>query len=381
MNKFLFMFGSHGSRRQTCLDRLFVVLSFLIFAANLARATDTNPPPRLTIDLQDGSRIVGTSPEKYFEFHSVLLGDLKLEVKNIRYVECISSNATKVTTANGDSFTVSFIDSKLAVKTSFGKVDLPTGSIRKLAVSAPGGSLPGPPGLVAFWSGDNNGKDSVNGTDAELIDVTFADGLTGQAFSFNGISSRIRVPASPPLDLGADDGFTIMAWIKPSDVQGLHPICQWLVNGVYDDDALQFWIGLRPDQDGVLRVSLPGRDENPFLVSQQGVLVPHVFQHVAVTYDGRSGIGTLYVNGVIVAQREFSPGIVSNTKRDFWLSPRDDRPGNWSTGRMYSGLMDDIALYNRALTASEIQSVCAEENRGEPLNLPSPSTGWQELMR
>jgi hypothetical protein len=48
---------------------------------------------------------------------------------------------------------------------------------------------------------------------------------------------------------------------------------------------------------------------------------------------------------------------------------------------MYSGLMDNIALFNRALSASEIQSVCQEENHGEPLNLPPPSNGWQELMR
>ena len=380
MKKFLFMFGSNHSARQTCLPRFFIVLFFLIYTACLARAADTNPPPRLTIDLQDGSRIVGTTPEKSFEFHSALLGDLKLEVKNIRSVECLSSNATKVTTANDDSFTVSFANSKLTLKTSFGKVELPTGSIHRLTVSA-GGSLPGPPGLVAFWSGENNGKDSISGTDAELMDVTFADGLSGQAFSFNGTSSRIRVPATPALDLGADDGFTIMAWIKPSDVQGLHPICQWLLNGTYDDDALQFWIGLRPDENGVLHVSFLAGDQNPFLVSQPEVLMPNVFQHIALTYDKGSGIGILYVNGVIVCQRQLSPGIVANTKRDLWLSPLDNRPGNWSTGRMYSGLMDDIALYSRALTPSEIQSVCQEESHGQSLNLPATSTGWQELMR
>ena len=351
-----------------------------MFAASHVLATDTNPPPRLTIDLQDGSRIVGTSPDKYFEFRSALLGDLKLEVKNIRSVECLSSNVTKVATVNGDSFTVSFADSKLPVKTSFGKAELETSSIRRLTVSAQGG-FPGLPGLVAFWSGNNNGKDSVGGNDAILTDVTFADGISGQAFSFNGVSSTIRVPANPAIDLGTGDGFTIMAWIKPSDVQGLHPICQWLINGTYDDNALQFWIGLRPDEEGVLRTTLPGGIGNSFLVSQEGVLAPNVFQHIALTYDKKSGTGVLYVNGVVVSQKQLGPGITANTKCDFWISPRDDRPGNWSTGRMYSGLMDDIALYNRALAASEIQSVCHEENHDEPLNLPATSTGWQELMR
>ncbi len=47
---------------------------------------------------------------------------------------------------------------------------------------------------------------------------------------------------------------------------------------------------------------------------------------------------------------------------------------------MFSGLMDDIAIYNRALSASEIQSICTEESHGEPLTLPTASMGWWELM-
>lgn len=381
MKTFLSKADLNGFRPKTCLSSLVIALGLIFVHLNSASAADTNPPQRLTIELRDGSRIVGTNVEKSFKFHSALLGNLKLEIKDVRSLECVSSNETKVTTVNGDNLTVTFADSDLPVKTSFGKIGLATDSIRKLAVFDSAGSLPGPPGLVAFWSGDGNGKDSVGENDGTLIDVTLADGMGGQAFSFNGQTSRIRVPASPALDLGADEGYTIMAWIKPSDVQGLHPICQWLVNGVYDDYALQFWIGLRPDENGVLRASVPGGEGNCFLVSQEGVLVPGVFQHIAITYDKTSGIGALYVNGVMVAQKQLSPGIAALTKRDLWISPLDERPGNWSTGRMYSGLIDDIALYNRALTPEEIKSVCTEESHGAPLNLPAPSSGWQELMR
>jgi hypothetical protein len=41
---------------------------------------DTNPPPRLTVELRDGSRVIGTSVDKNFKFRSALLGDLKLGV-------------------------------------------------------------------------------------------------------------------------------------------------------------------------------------------------------------------------------------------------------------------------------------------------------------
>ena len=87
-----------------------------------------------------------------------------------------------------------------------------------------------PPGLVSLWSGEGNGSDSVDGNKAVLTDISFEEGKVGRAFSFNGTTSTITIPASPSLDIGADAGFTIMAWIKPLDVNGLHPIAEWSDN-------------------------------------------------------------------------------------------------------------------------------------------------------
>lgn len=237
----------------------------------------------------------------------------------------------------------------------------------------PAPAIPHPPGLVALWSGENNGLDSAGQNDAELTDITFADVQVGRAFSFNGASSTIKIPASPALDLGAGKGFTIMAWIKPSDVNGLHPFLQWS-----DNAALNLWIGIRPFENGVLRGDVGEKERNHFVCSQTNVLVNGVFQHIAFTYDKTSGIGTLYVNGVVVAERQLGAQLVARTKGDIWISQRDDLPGNWSTDRMFSGLMDEIELYNRALSTEEIQSVCKAENRGEPLAEPARSSGWFE---
>jgi hypothetical protein len=334
---------------------------------------DTNPPPRLTVELHDGSRVVGTSVEKNFKFHSTLLGDLKLEVKDIRSVECVSSNSAKLTTAKGDTLTVWFVNSAFAVKTGFGKVELPVDSIRKLTVSATSMAGTHPRGLVVLWSGDGDGNDSMGGNPATLTDITFEEGKVGQAFSFNGVSSCIKMPASQSLDVGAGDGFTIMAWIKPSDVEGLHPLIQWS-----DNNMLNLWIGIRPSENGVLRGDITDVEGNHFLVSHPEVLVSGIFQHIAFTYDKASGVGTLYVNGVIVAQRQLGSQLVAKTKGDLWIRPIDKRPGSWSTDRAFAGVMDEIALYNRALSASEIQAICTEENHGEPLTLPTQSTGWFE---
>lgn len=230
-----------------------------------------------------------------------------------------------------------------------------------------------PPGLVAAWSGAGKGKDAVGGNRAKMTDITIAADARGQVFSFNGTSSSIRIPAAPVLEVGAAGGFTVMTWIKPAAVDGLHPILQWA-----NDNALNLWIGIRPSENGVLRGDFSDADGNHFVCSHPGTLISGAFQHIAFTYDKTAGVGTLYLNGVVVAQRQVGSQRVVNTTGDLWLSPIDRRPGNWSTGRAFKGLLDGIALYKRALSAVEIGAICAKENHGEALVLPAASTGWVE---
>jgi len=352
---------------KTSLLRAGCVLAVAFLSANFfsARAADTNPPPRLTVELRDGSRVVGDSVAKNFKFNSALLGEIKLAVKDLRSVECVSSNSFKLATANGDSLKVSFVDSAFAVKTGFGKVDLQVDSVRKFSVSS-GGTGGHPLGLVALWSGEGNGSDSAGGNTATLTDITFAEGKVGQAFSFNGTSSSIRIPASPALDVGAGDGLTIMAWIKPSDVNGIHPLIQWS-----DESPVLLSIGVRPYESGVLQGCATLASGGRFVISHPGVLASGVFQHIAFTYDKTGGDGIWYLNGVVVARHQLS-GQVAGTKGDLLIS----------SNRSFAGLMDEIAIYNRALSADEIKSICTAENHDEPLATPTPSDGWfEEWMR
>ena len=225
---------------------------------------------------------------------------------------------------------------------------------------------------MALWSGEGDGTDLVGGNTAALADISFAEGKVGQAFSFNGVSSSIRIPASPVLDVGAGEGFTITAWIKPAQIDGIHPLFQWS-----DSVPINCLIGQRPYENGVLMACITDGEGNRFLTTHPNVLVNGVFQHIALTYDKASSLGTWYLNGVIVAQRHLG-GLVTGTKGDLWFSHIDRSPGNWTTDRAYAGLMDEIAIYNRALSAEEIQAICAAENHGEPLASPAPSTGWYE---
>ena len=196
----------------------FFILGLIFSSAGLnhALAADANPPPCLRVELRDGSRVIGTSVEKNFKFRSELLGDLKLAVREIRSVEFTSTNSAKLTLVNGDVLRVSFADPEFGVKTSFGKVELPVDSVRGLMVSANAGLNSHPAGLVALWSGENNGKDSVGGSDAIVpAAITYSPCKTGLGFNFDGTASRMIVPNAPALNFGAGQDFSIEGWIQP----------------------------------------------------------------------------------------------------------------------------------------------------------------------
>jgi hypothetical protein len=226
------------------------ILVFLSIHPAGASPTGTNLPPcQLTVELRDGSRVIGQSDSETIKFRSTLLGNLKLAVKDIRSMECSATNAAKLTTAGGDTLTVTFAASQLNLKTSFGKIELAVDSIRRLNVSSGGSTATRRPGLVALWSGEDNGKDSVGNNDANMTDLNFENGIVGRAFSLNGFSSWMKIPGSDNLDVGKGEGLTVSAWIKPANVMGFHPILEWEVTK--QKNAVSLWIGHQPQDRGV----------------------------------------------------------------------------------------------------------------------------------
>jgi len=320
---------------------------------------DTVTPAQLTVELRDGSRLVGQSTEKHFKFHSDLLGDLKLPVTAIRSMDCTATNEAKLITTRGDTLTVSFADSDFDLKTSFGKVTITVATLRHLSVSGSGLTGAHPPGLIALWTGENNGKDAVGHNDLTLTDVTQANGRTGRAFSLNGSSSCMELADTSGVNVGESDGFTISAWIKPENVSGLHPILEWNPTEIGYPGFLgvQLWLGDFPNSEGVLKACISTTDHQfRNLVSGPETIVPGQFQHVAITYDKVSGVGILYLNGRALS-RQLLGHLDPLTQGPLWISRRPtDHPGDWTYNTFFQGLLDDIAIYNRALTPEEIRT-------------------------
>jgi hypothetical protein len=123
---------------------------FIMVWALMAHCAQAQPAPtgesgfQLTIELRDGSRLVGKSLEDTLSFHSAALGDLKLTWAGIRSIEYAGTNTAmaRLTATNGDEFTIQFAGEALRVETGFGKTELPLKLIRsvKVAPSAAAGT-------------------------------------------------------------------------------------------------------------------------------------------------------------------------------------------------------------------------------------------------
>jgi len=215
-----------------------------------------------------------------------------------------------------------------------------------------------PPGLVACWRAENDANDVTganNGTPG--VRISFGEGKVGQAFSFN--SDTIKVSASRSLDVGVGNGFTLEAWIKPADAVNRYPVFEWNDGSPGTSPppwGVHLWISERTEGGGgpgSILVNIVDTTRAPHILSSPTELIKGmVWQHVAVTYDRLSGMCRLFLNSVQVASANLGT-FVPLTTFDLYLGHRPFSAGDV----FYSGMMDELTIYNQALTLNEIFDV------------------------
>ena len=85
--------------------------------------------------------------------------------------------------------------------------------------------------------------------------------------------------------------------------------------------------------------------------------MPGVWQHVALTYDKASGTGAIYINGVAVTTINLGSFTPITGFTNLLIGARTLFASVGSPASQYSGEMDEISLYGRALSAAEIQTI------------------------
>ena len=194
-------------------------------------------------------------------------------------------------------------------------------------------------GLTAI----NSVNAAFNGTIRQSLRVA---GKIGRALSFDGVNDWVSVAdvAASPLDLVT--GMTIEAWVNPAAMAGWETVvlkergAGLLSYALYAHDGAPEAGGFAAPA-GYVRASAADQ-----AVRGTVALTPGVWTHIATTYDRTSQ--NFYVNGVLVAMRAQAGNIaVGNGALRIGGN-------NAFTGEFYQGLIDEVRIYNRALSAAEI---------------------------
>ena len=220
-----------------------------------------------------------------------------------------------------------------------------------VAFAAPGFSqtcVDSPAGLVGWWPADGNGADIESGFDAKLRNgAGYAPGMVGEAFSLNNF------------DAGQDDSV-----ILP----------HMLVDGLADM-SVELWLNTTDPSGGILTGANGNANaSNEFLLFVQtadsvtpwvkqrsagavsATLSDGVWHHVAFVRAANNG--TLYVDGVRMGTLLYPAGPIDIGPHGLQLGQEQDcLAGCFQPDQALDGLFDEVAIYDRALSETEILTV------------------------
>ena len=200
-------------------------------------------------------------------------------------------------------------------------------------------------GLVGYWS--FNGQDisgttaydrSGQGNDGTIYGAKPAPGISGQALEFDGVDDYVDLgtPLSYP------NAWTYEVWFMPVDLS----------------DGAEGLIGQNNNPRITWGYSVPGKQvvqalvnwsESPgyiTLASENNISLLQ-WHHAVLTVDTIARILKLYVDGIEVDSKTWSTGSVTKPTTTHYLNQRDYK-------HIFHGLIDEVRIYNRALSAEEI---------------------------
>jgi len=251
-------------------------------------------------------------------------------------------------------------------------------------ISFTGDVSEGPPaGPVAYWSFDNPSDpghdDSDNGHDGTVNGAVSADGICGKALYFDG-SSYVDVASAAGLN--PTSAITITAWFKANSFNYGYYSWPNIVSKRDNDGSHGYTMEIQQVYENNpcagFGVELEGQGHRGV---PTGVGTPKLEENnwyfAAAVYDGsilKVYVGTSELSPLVVTSANGSGNIVPSSN-NLWI-------GNAPVygDRSFDGIIDDVRIYNIALTAAEIQNLytTCPETEWSFVQISDTHIGWTE---
>jgi hypothetical protein len=219
----------------------------------------------------------------------------------------------------------------------------------------PAGSIPSSPAV--YWtfdatdvSGNTIYDRSGNGLDLTAYNTTSIPGVVNQALHSNGTNGYAQRRGTAMLDLNTD--MTLAAWVRTTNSSRMEAVIS-----KYDAAGIEYGYLLRTTPTGVaeLQVGHNNLVSGNRMTTDVTKINDGKWHHLAVVIKlGTSGSITFYVDGMLssLQSRQFKAG-GSSAPLQLGLNP-------WSPyGNYFTGDLDQVVVYNRTLSASEVAALSA----------------------
>ena len=238
--------------------------------------------------------------------------------------------------------------------------------------------IPPPVGMVSWWPGDGHTNDIMDGNHGTLVGgATYASGLVGQAFSLDGVDDYVDLGDIPTMDFSNRD-FTIDAWFRIPDYPTLAPGCAPRYP-IFSNYAWGYHTEVM--EDGRLHFTKYYEFAAAVTVSSLDPVSTGDWHHVAAVHTLTEL--RIYVDGQLSNTADSPSGAI------FYNSNGFDRPeiGRYSCNDppdfYFKGLIDELEIFNRALSDVEIGAIYGAGSLGklkpappEPALLPAGALSW-----
>ena len=199
--------------------------------------------------------------------------------------------------------------------------------------------------LVGYWNLDENSgivahdNSSLGNNGVVGQGVGWTTGKYGSSILMNSSWPTAIVTISDSDSLDVSSEFTLMAWARPDDDTGKVILSKWDVTGH------SFNIRSAGGIDGFI-FTLDYSDQTgiPFSFHYTPAFVGQ-WTHIAVTYNGE--FLKLYVNGIVSA-------VYVPAQHNMYVGTSPVTIGGWNGGNAFSGAIDEVRIYNNALTSVEV---------------------------
>jgi len=213
-------------------------------------------------------------------------------------------------------------------------------------------------GLIAYYEFNGNSIDETgHGHDGTAFGATLTSNRFGQAnsaYNFNGLNNYISIPNSSGF---AVTDFSVAAWVQTSDKSDY----KYITSTYGGASSSAEWYNLNIMPTGTARLQTdPGSTSNPPFAIGTTDVADGNWHFLVGTRDTSTGLLKIYVDGNLqrteadISTEELNPAV------DFRIGVQ-----HGFSDRYFNGNIDDVRIYDRALTAGDINTLYA---------IPEPST-------